>query len=59
MSNPSTQKIDSEQGECVHCKKTFHKKRYWQKFCSSTCRAGYHSTQLKRAYEIMKEQEQS
>lgn len=29
---------------CTHCKQPFTPKRFWQRFCSATCRKLYHST---------------
>ncbi len=30
-----------EQWECLRCRKWFIPKKYWQKFCSNTCRVRY------------------
>lgn len=36
---------------CSNCGKPIKLERYWQRFCSAACRAGYHKAEAKEALE--------
>ena len=40
--------------ECPYCRVKFQQRRYWQKFCSKTCREKFKEEEMSRALEMFR-----